>query len=121
VPVRGKARPVKIYAVVPADLRKYPRTALEAAAHVVAVGDGRSCEVRTRDLSEGGLALVGLPPEWGPGTAVEVRCEGGALPGPLAAEGTIVWRREDLAGVAFTALEPDASPIATDLVARPRR
>jgi PilZ domain len=121
VPVRGKARPVKIYAVVPADLRKYPRTALEAAAHVVAVGDGRSCEVRTRDLSEGGLALAGLPPEWGPGTAVEIRCEGGALPGPLAAEGTIVWRRDDLAGIAFTAVEPDASSVATDIAARPPR
>jgi adenylate cyclase len=121
VAVRGRTTPVKIYAVVPADLRKYPRTALEAAANVVAVGDHRTCAVRTRDLSEGGLALEGLPPEWGPGTAVEIRCEGGGLPRPLAAEGTIVWRRGDLGGIAFAALEPEAVPSAAKVGGRMRR
>jgi adenylate cyclase len=121
VPVRGKAGPVKIYAVLPGDLRTYPRTTLEAAARVVAGHDGRTCAVGTRDLSEGGLALEGLPPEWGPGTVVEIRCEGGALSGPLAAEGTIIWRRGALGGIAFAAVESAAAPVGANLAARARR
>jgi adenylate cyclase len=54
VPVRGKALPVRIYGILPADLRKYPRAALDAAATVMAVVDGRAWTVRTRDVSGGG-------------------------------------------------------------------
>ncbi|MBI4593736.1 MAG: CHASE2 domain-containing protein [Candidatus Rokubacteria bacterium] len=114
VAVKGKTRPVKIYAVLPGDIRKYPRATLEAAATVVAVGSGQACAVRTRDVSEGGLSLVGLPPEWPLGSRVEIRCEGGALPGPLLVEGTIAWRRDDRAGVAFAVVAPDAAPALVD-------
>jgi adenylate cyclase len=107
VPVRGKALPVRIYGILPADLRKHPRTALDAAATVVAVVDGRAWTVRTRDVSEGGLAVIGLPATVGPQARVEIRGEGGALPAPLTAEGVIVWRDGEAAGIAFTALPPD--------------
>jgi hypothetical protein len=40
---------------------------------------------------------------------VEIRCEGGALPRPLVAEGVIVWRDGEAAGIAFTALSPDVT------------
>jgi hypothetical protein len=105
VPVRGKALPVRVYGIRPADLRKYPRTALDAAATLVAVVDGRAWTVRTRDVSEGGLAVIGLPPT----VKAEARCEGGALPRPLVAEGVIVWRDGEAAGIAFTALSPDVT------------
>jgi adenylate cyclase len=113
VTVKGKTQPVKIYGVMPGSIRKYPRAALDAAATVVAAVGGRTCVVRTLDISEGGLSVVGLPSELERGATVQIRCEGGALPKPITAEGTIVWRRGDQAGIAFTAVGPD---VATALV-----
>ncbi|OLC14534.1 MAG: hypothetical protein AUH29_10070 [Candidatus Rokubacteria bacterium 13_1_40CM_69_27] len=108
VAVKGKAQPVKIYGVLPGSIRKYPRAALDAAATVVAAVGGRTWVVRTRDVSEGGLSVAGLPPELElePGSTVQIRCEGGVLPKPIAGEGKIVWRRGDQAGIAFTAGAP---------------
>jgi len=109
VPVRGKARPVQIYGILPADLRKYPRAALDAAATLVAVVDGRAWTVRTRNVSAGGLAVIGLPATVAPEARVEIRCEGGALPKPLVADGVVVWRDGEAAGIEFTALPLDAA------------
>jgi hypothetical protein len=39
---------------------------------------------------------------------VEIRCEGGRLPGALVAHGTIVWRHGDAAGLAYT--DPPLTP-----------
>ena len=117
VTVKGKSQPVKIFGVLPASLRKYPRAVLEAAATLVIVGDGEECRVTTRDISEGGVSVEGVPASWEPGTKVEVRCEGGMLPKPLTAEGVIAWRRDSLAGVKFTGLGPDAAPTVADYVA----
>lgn len=116
VAVKGKARPVSIYAVVAADIRKYPRTSLDAAATIVVTGGSQRWAVRTHDVSEGGVAVVGLPPEVTAGTAVEIRCEGGDLPRPLVAEGRIVWRRGELAGVGFHATGSDATAGLGELV-----
>lgn len=116
VTVKGKAQPVKIYAILPGDLRKYPRAALEAAATLVAAAAGRTCLIRTHDVGAGGLSVVGLPPDLVPGTVVQIRCEGGALPKPLTAEGTIVWRRGDQAGIAFTTMGLEAAPALADYV-----
>jgi hypothetical protein len=109
VPVRGKARPVHIYGILPTDLRKHPRAALDAAATLVAVVDGRAWTVRTRDVGEGGLAVTGLPATLAPGTLVEIRCEGGALPRPLVAGGVVVWCDGAAAGLEFTARPLDAA------------
>ncbi|HSE92929.1 MAG TPA: CHASE2 domain-containing protein [Methylomirabilota bacterium] len=114
--VKGKARPVKIYAVIAGDIRKYPRTALDAAATIVVTGGEERWVVRTRDASEGGVALVGLPSEVAEGAMVEVRCEGGDLPKPITAQGRVAWRRDDLTGVEFTTVDPDAAPVLSDLV-----
>jgi hypothetical protein len=92
---------VKIYAVLPADMRRHPRLAIDAAATVVALGTATEVAARVADVSEGGLSLVGLPEGWAAGTPVQVRCEGGALAKPLIAEATIVWRRGDRAGLSF--------------------
>jgi len=103
--------------VLPGSLRKHPRAALEAAATLVIAGGGEECKATTRDISEGGVAVGGVPEAWGPGTEVEVRCEGGMLPKPLTAEGTIAWRRDGLAGIKFTDLGPEAAPAVADYVA----
>lgn len=113
VMVRGKKEAVKIYAVLPADTRR-PRVALAAAATLSAVGAEHVHQAATRDISETGMSLVGLPADWLNGSTIQIRCEGGALPKPILAEGTIVWRRGDAAGVSFTALDPDSAPAVAD-------
>jgi adenylate cyclase len=110
VTVKGKTQPVKIYAVLPDSIRKYARTSLEAAATLLIATEGRMCRVSTRDISEGGLALKGVPDGWVKGERVQVRCEGGALRKPIVAEGLIAWREADEVGVTFIALDPDSVP-----------
>jgi len=118
VTVKGKSRPVKIYGVVPASVRQHPRAALQALATLTALGEGRTCRVRTVDIGEGGLALAGVPPEWEVGCKIQIRLEGGGLPRRIVAEGTIVSRRGEAAGVQFTALDEDSAPVVADYVAR---
>ena len=116
VPVKGKALPVKIFAVLPSDIRKYPRATLTTAATLVATDGGRTCIVRTCDVSQGGVSVSGLPEDWLPGLALEIRCDGGTLSKALTAQGTIIWRRGSVAGIAFTAVEPDGEPVIGEYV-----
>ena len=119
---RGATPPVTIHGVLPADIRKQPRAVLEVAATLVLLGAGQTCLVTTRDVSEGGMAVGGVPAGWAVGTRVEIRCEGGLLPQPLLAEGVIAWRRADEAGISFAGLDPDTAPTVADYVAaRSRR
>jgi len=119
VTVKGKSQPVKIYGVMPASMRKHPRAALDAAAQLSAA-DGRTCRARTFDISEGGLGLVDVPAEWSVGSKVEVRLEGGEVGRRIAAEGTIVARRGEKAGVQFTSLDAGSAPAIAEYVARGR-
>ena len=114
VTVKGKSQPVKIYAVLPDNIREHPRAALEAAAVLSIAGEGRACSVLTLDISERGMALKGVPEDWVKGQTVQIRCEGGALPKPIVAEATITWRKGDQAGVTFTSLDPDSAPTVAD-------
>src|ERR1051325_8870735 len=107
VTVKGKTKPVKIFAVLPTSIRQHTRAALDSAAVVTIAGLGETFEVRTKDISESGIALVGVPETIEKGTMVEVRLEGGGLPKPIIAQGMIVWRRGDLAGVSFTEVDGD--------------
>ena len=120
VTVKGKARPVKIYAVLPTDIRHHPRVKLDTAAVVVVEGLGQTHTVRTKDISATGAGLTGVPEELEKGTGVEVRCEGGGLPKPIVAHGMIVWKRGDSVGVSFTEVEDDGeAAIATYVAAHP--
>ena len=110
VTVKGKTHPVKIYAVLPNSIRKHPRATLAVAATLSIAGDGRMCRVTTRDISEGGIALKGVPEDWVKGQRVQLRCEGGALPKAIVAEAVIAWREGDEVGITFTALDPDSVP-----------
>jgi hypothetical protein len=109
VTVKGKTRPVKIFAVLPTDIRRHPRAALDTAAVVTLAGLGQTYEVRTKDISATGIALVGVPDDLEKGTVIEIRCEGGGLPEPIAAQGMIVWKRGDAVGVSFTDVDPAVS------------
>jgi adenylate cyclase len=108
VTVRGKTVPVKIYAVLPPDIRKYTRAVLDSGAILTDPVTGQVRRVRTHDISEGGLALAGVPASWTVGSTVRIRLEGGDLLKPIVAEGRIVWRRGDDAGVTFTQVETDS-------------
>ena len=120
VTVKGRSRPVKIYGVVPASVRQHPRAALQALATLTALGEARVCRVRTVDIGEGGLALAGVPPEWEVGCKIQIRLDGGGLPRRIVAEGTIVSRHGEAAGVQFTSLDEDSAPVVADYVARGR-
>ena len=119
VTVKGRSKPVKIYGVVPSSMRKHPRAVLDAAAQLSAA-DGRTCRARTFDISEGGLGLLDVPAEWVVGSKVEVRLEGGEVGRRVVAEGTIVARRGEKAGVQFTSLDAGSAPAIADYVARGR-
>ncbi len=121
VPVKGKARLVKIYGVLATDLRRHPRATLEGVARIVATAGERAVEVTTIDVGEGGMGLSGVPGEWPLGAALEIRCEAPDLSKPLTAAATIAWRKGDVVGVVFTDLHPDAGPTIADHVGRQRR
>jgi adenylate cyclase len=118
VTVKGKAKPVKIFAVLPGSIRKHPRALLEAAAELSVAGGGAPLRVTTVDISEGGMALRGVPEDWEKGRLIQLRCEGGLLPKAIAAEGKIVWRRGDMAGIAFTSVDADSQPMVAELLSK---
>jgi hypothetical protein len=118
VTVRGKTQAVKIYALVPADLRKHPRAVVEASPTVQVTAAGQTATVRAVDVSEGGMQISGAPSEWRPGTRVQIRCEGGLLAVPLFAEAVVAWRRGDRAGLAFSGLAAEVAPAVADYVSR---
>jgi adenylate cyclase len=118
VTVKGKSQPVKIFAVLPGNLRRHPRAVLAAAATLTLVGGAETCQVTTRDIGEGGVAVAGVPESWTAGTKVELRCEGGLLPRPLSTHAVIAWRRDGLAGIQFPELDAETSPGVADCVAR---
>jgi len=109
---------VKIFAVLPGSIRKHPRALLEAAAELSVAGGGAPLRVTTVDISEGGMALRGVPEDWEKGRLIQLRCEGGLLPKPILAEGKIVWRRGDMAGIAFTSVDADSQPMVAELLAK---
>jgi adenylate cyclase len=127
VTVKGKTKPVKIFAVLPTSIRQHTRAALDSAAVVTLGGLGETYEVRTKDISESGVALVGVPESLEKGTMIELRLEGGGLPNPIVAQGMIVWRRGDAAGVSFTEVEGESAPAVTSYISsqppleRPRK
>ena len=102
---------------MPASARKHPRAALDAAATLTMTGDGRVCRARAVDISEGGLALSGVPPDWTIGTKVQVRVEGGDLPRRILADATIVSRRGGAAGVQFATLDAESAAAVAKYVA----
>jgi adenylate cyclase len=119
VTVKGRSQPVKIYGVMPSSMRRHPRAALDAPVQLTAA-DGRVSRARTFDISEGGLGIIGVPTDWALGSKIEIRLDGGEVGRRVVAEGTIVSRRDEKAGVQFTSLDEGSAPAVADYVARGR-
>jgi len=119
VTVKGKSQPVKIYGVVPSSMRAHPRALLDAAVQLTAT-DGRVCRARTFDISEGGLGLVGVPDEWPVGSKIAIRLDGSEVARRIVAQGTIVSRRGEKAGVQFASLDAEIATAVAEYVARVR-
>jgi adenylate cyclase len=119
VTVKGKSRPVKIYGVMPSSMRRHPRATLDAAVQLTAA-DGRTCRARTFDISEGGLGLVDVPADWPLGGQISIRLDASEIGRRIVAEGTIVSRRGEKAGVQFASLDTASAPAVADYVARGR-
>jgi adenylate cyclase len=119
VTVKGRSQPVKIYGVMPSSMRRHPRAALDAPVQLTAA-DGRVSRARTFDISEGGLGIIGVPADWALGSKIEIRLDGGEVGRRVVAEGTIVSRRDEKAGVQFTSLDEGSAPAVADYVARGR-
>src|SRR5215467_9780684 len=117
VTVKGKSQPVKIYGVVPSSMRAHPRALLDAAVQLTAT-DGRVCRARTFDISEGGLGLVGVPDEWPVGSKIAIRLDGSEVARRIVAQGTIVSRRGEKAGVQFASLDAEIATAVAEYVAQ---
>ena len=99
------------------ERRRFPRIPLLAEAHVVI--DGEVTQVRTRDLSIGGVsiefvegALVAKPQ-----SACRFRLR---LPGhdEIEIDSSLAWRRAKTAGVRFMKLETEHETLLKDEIAR---
>jgi adenylate cyclase len=98
VTVKGKAIPVKIYAVLPGHARREPRVVMDGHA---AVSDGAvTIAAEIADLSRGGVALRALAKPLERGQIVTVRLE---LPEQArtveVAKAEVMWAKEDRAGL----------------------
>ena len=112
VTVKGKAIPVKIYAVLPHQARREPRVAMEGRA---AVSDGEvTVAAKIGDLSRGGVALRALAKPLDRGQIVALRLE---LPGQArpvtVVKAEVMWAHEDRAGLRVVdASEEDRAALA---------
>ncbi|HEV8458934.1 MAG TPA: adenylate/guanylate cyclase domain-containing protein, partial [Methylomirabilota bacterium] len=112
VTVKGKAIPVKIYAVLPHQARREPRVAMEGRA---AVSDGEvTVAAEIGDLSRGGVALRALAKPLDRGQIVALRLE---LPGQArpvtVVKAEVMWAQEDRAGLRVVdASEEDRAALA---------
>jgi adenylate cyclase len=118
VTVKGKAIPVKIYAVLPERARREPRVAVEGRA---AVSDGDvTVAAEIGDLSRGGVALHGLAKPLARGQVVGLRLELPGRMGPVTiAKAEVMWAREDRAGLRVVDASDEARAALVELAARP--
>jgi hypothetical protein len=117
VAVKGKAIPVKIYAVLP-DGRREPRTPMEGK---VSVSDGELTVVaHAADLSRSGLQVRALPKPFQPGQVVRLQLEFARLPRPITvARAQVVWARDDAAGFRFLEVAEEERAGLDGLLAAP--
>jgi len=99
VMVKGKAIPVKIFAVDREERRRAPRVRLEGPVTITEAGV--SVLASLSDLSLTGLAAKHVPRRLPKGQVVQLRLELAELPRPILIEGRIDWSEEDRAGIMF--------------------
>ncbi|HKW92150.1 MAG TPA: CHASE2 domain-containing protein [Methylomirabilota bacterium] len=107
VTVKGKAIPVKIYAVIPGEPRREPRHLMEGH---VAISDGElTVMAEMVDLSRTGLAVRVVPRHLERGELVSLRLTLGTRAQDVTIDrAEVMWARKDSAGLRFVDLSPEA-------------
>ena len=110
VTVKGKAIPVKIFAVLHHGARREPRVAVEGRA---IVSDGEvTVAAEIGDLSRGGAALRALPKPLAKGQTVGLELQpAGRAQSITVPQAEVMWARDDAAGLRFIDL-PEAARAA---------
>ena len=133
VTVKGKAIPVKIYAVLgelgpaPDDAHREPagfnsRTAPRRRQEGrVSISDGELTVVaEASDLSRTGIALRAVPRRLEPGEIVKLQMElGPGAPAVTVDRAEVMWSRKDTAGLRFLDLSPTARATLDTLTSKP--
>jgi adenylate cyclase len=133
VTVKGKAIPVKIYAVLgelgpaPDDAHREPagfnsRTAPRRRQEGrVSISDGELTVVaEASDLSRTGVALRAVPRRLEPGEIVKLQIElGPGAPTVTVDRAEVMWSRKDTAGLRFLDLSPTARTTLDTLTSKP--
>jgi adenylate cyclase len=115
VAVKGKERPVRIYAVLTANSRKDDRVRADFGVRITL--DDMTVHAFANDVSVSGLSVRGLALTPTKGRIVQVRLEGPGLLPSITADARVVWSGEDAAGLEFVELPPDAVATLSPFVA----
>ncbi len=119
VTVKGKAIPVKIFAVLHHGARHEPRVAVEGRA---IVSDGElTVTAEIADLSRGGAAIRALPKPLAQGQTVRLELHPAGRPQAITVpKAEVMWARDDAAGLRFVDLpEAERAALAALLPGRP--
>jgi adenylate cyclase len=117
VTVKGKAIPVKIYAIVPGEPRREPRRPMEGR---VSLSDGElSVVAELSDLSRTGVALRAVPRRLERGELVTLQLSlGPSAPEVTIERAEVMWARKETAGLRFVEVSAEARAALEVLVAR---
>jgi adenylate cyclase len=118
VAVRGKAMPVRIYAVEREGPVRAPRVAVERPLTLTeGAGDSRLAVLCTMsDLSATGLRASDLPKPFEVGHVVGVTFEHPDRPETISASGEIVWSRDGSVGIKFLRLTAADAAVIGEIV-----
>jgi len=119
VTVRGKAIPVKVYAVVEvveSDVRAQVRVLVESA---ITISDGDiTVHGSVMNLGLGGASGCHLSKQFQPGQVVQIRLELPQVSKLVEVAGRVTWSVEDKAGFVFLDLKPDDQTIVGEFAGR---
>lgn len=119
VRVRGKAIPVKVYAVVEVvegDVRGQVRVLVESA---ITISDGGVIiHASVMNLAKGGVSACHLTRQFEAGQVVQIRLDLPQVPKPIEVDGRVTWSVEDKAGFVFLDLKPDDQTIVGEFSGR---
>ena len=118
VTVKGKAIPVKIYAIVPGEPRREPRRPMEGR---VSLSDGELTVVaEVSDLSRTGLAVRAMPRRLERGELLTLQLSLGTPEREVTIDrAEVMWARKDTGGLRFVDVSTEARAALDALLSRP--
>jgi adenylate cyclase len=117
VTVKGKAIPVKIYAIIPGEPRREARRLMEGH---VSISDGEiTVAAELTDISATGVAVHAVPRRLETGEIVSLRLTLGQPPQTVTVDrAEVMWARKDTAGLRFVELTANARAAVNALTSR---